>query len=546
MELNKNIFTGLCCIIFSAAMHAQVISPMVKYWVTFSDKNGTAYSTSAPEAFLSQKSIHRRKVQNIAVDATDLPVPASYIQQVEMVNHVKVLYASKWLNGVVVAIDSAMVAQAALNEIGNFSFVQATKKVKRYRLTGVEDQLASGAEFSAHRPAKANEYSYGGSQIQNSQMGVQCLHNRGYRGNGITIAVCDLGFYSVETNPVFDSLNHRGGIRGTFNFVDNVKDVYATGEHGTQVLSCLAGNIPGTVLGSAPMADYWLFKTEEGESETISEEYNWVRAAEFSDSVGVDIMTTSLGYTDFDDPGQSHTYQNLDGKTAPMSIAATMAAHKGMFICTAAGNEGERSWHFIGVPADAADICTVGAVDTLGSYASFSSVGPTADNRIKPDLVACGSRAWVCGLIGTCYRGDGTSYATPILAGGVACYWQANPSLGSIALLQKLKSNASNAASPNNNIGWGLPNLCMPDQDFDFTVFSDPPNNQIVIDLNWSTYEFITVEIVDLLGHILLSTDISKYASRIRLNDGGLASAIYLVKVKTSKGTKTKRILKQN
>lgn len=434
----------------------------LKYWINLTDKNGTPYSITNPSAFLSAQSIARRNAYNIPVTASDLPVNPAYIAQIENVPDVTVIYASKWLNGVVVSIPNKTLAMTALSTIKTFSFVADSFRVKRVKLTNlVPDKVLPQDNNFSNRTNNdpSGSFNYGGSYWQNKQLNVICLHEQGYRGQGMTIAVMDAGFANVNTYHVFDSLRNNGGILGTRDFVDGQPNAYFGSTHGTMVLSCMAGNKPGRILGSAPMAKYWLIRTEEGAAETVSEEYNWIRGAEFADSVGADILTTSLGYTDFDIPSQNHNYAGLNGRTYPMSIAATIATRKGMFVLNAAGNEGQNTWHYISVAGDADSICTVGAVDSLNKVAGFSGVGPTSDGRIKPDLTARGVGAWVSDGNYDGFPGNGTSFATPILAGAVACYWQANKNLNSHQVLDTLKKMATNHLSPDNSQGWGLPNL---------------------------------------------------------------------------------------
>lgn len=616
-----------------------------KYWVKLKDKTGTPHIISNPGTFLTQKAITRRAAYNIALDQTDLPVTPNYINQIENITNVNVLYASKWLNGVVVSIPNTA-TQTALATISALPFVINTDKVRRYHISipppvehdpnTVKDQSQRGSSTTL------STFNYGGSFWQNEQLNLICLHEQGFRGQGMTIAVLDAGFQDVNTFSVFDSIRNSGRILGTRDFVSGASDAYFGSRHGTMVLSCIAGNKPGRILGSAPMAKFWLLRTEEGAAETISEEYNWIRGAEFADSVGADILTTSLGYTEFDDASQNHTYATLNGKTAPMSIAGTMAARKGLFVLTAAGNEGGGSWRYISVPGDADSVCTVGAIDSLANVVTFSSVGPTADGRIKPDLVARGHACWVSDGVYDGFPGNGTSFATPVLAGAVACYWQANKSLNNMQVFDILKKNATNACTPNNSMGWGLPKMCpiaslsktltgiallngqtdhsgikvklitdtingfsdstltnangaysfvtsstsakliltkesfrnvsfiksplnnlskcntvptltlvplvtiVPAEiDFDFTAYSDPENAQMTVLLTKAGYDYISVEIYDLLGRLLYSYKPNKDETSIYVNASAYTDEIYLVKVKTSKGTKTKKILKQ-
>lgn len=618
------------------------LSAQVKYWVKLKDKNGTPYSIGNPGAFLTQKSVARRTTYNIPVDNSDLPVTPAYIAQIDNVPNVTVLYASKWLNGVVVSIPDKTLAINALSTINGFGFVADTSRVKKYRVD-VKDPVnpnpSEDISFERAAETATTVYNYGGSYWQNKQLNVICLHEKGYRGQGMTIAVMDAGFSNVNTYAVFDSLRNNGGILGTRDFVSGAANAYFGSNHGTSVLSCMAGNKPGRTLGSSPLAQFWLLRTEDGASETISEEYNWVRGAEFADSVGADILTTSLGYTDFDIPSQTHTYATLNGRTAPMSIAANMAARKGLFVLNAAGNEGSSSWHYISVAADADSICTVGAIDSLYNVAAFSSVGPTADGRIKPDLVARGSGAWISDGIYDGYPGNGTSFATPILAGAVACFWQANKSLSNMKVLDTLRKIASNPCFPDNSRGWGIPDLCFvpstntltgfaflrgqtnhsgikikfitdtitgaadstftsangsysvtspfqkakiiyskdkydlikynngklsdlgrcltlktvslsltggpAEVNFDFTAYVDPANSQLTVQLTKAGYEYISVEVYDLMGKVIFSYKPGNNETTVYFAASSLADEVYLVKVKTSKGTKTKKLLKQ-
>jgi len=550
MVMNKKIIVTaiiICVFAFLGSMKAQN-----KFWILFKNKSGTPYTLSTPSTFLSAKSIARRAMYNTAYDNSDLPVTPSYISQVDNVPNVTVLYASKWLNGVVVTITSSFVA-SALSTINSFSFVVSSGQVNKYKINLPDDIDATQTNNQLFdRAANTNGFSMGVTAAQNKELGVDCLHDLGFRGQGMTIAVLDIGFDNYSTNPVFDSVRARGGILGTRDFVDGGNNVEGDGSHGAHVLSCMAAVKPGFYIGSAPRADYWLFRTETGPTETISEEYNWIRGAEFADSAGVDILTTSLGYTEFDNPSQNHTPAMLNGRTAPMSIAATMAARKGMFVLNAAGNEGGSSWQKISVPSDADSICTVGAIDTLGVIAGFSSKGPTADGRIKPDLVARGLGAWIVAVGGNYSPANGTSFATPILAGAVACHWQANRALNNIAILRNLKSKASNAALPNNTLGWGRPNVC----EFkvgisesplpfggDFFIFPNPFNTLLTIDLGNLNSGDVSIEVSDVLGKKIFIDDTN--SKSYFLNTSTYPEGIYTIKISGSNGTKTKKIVKQ-
>jgi hypothetical protein len=551
--MNKRSLFFLALVCFSLNVLSGP-APKVKYWIQLKNKTGTPYTINNPSVFLTPQSISRRTTYNIPVNQTDLPVTPAYIQQIEAINHVQVLYASKWLNSLVISVDSSAVAMQALSAIKSLSFVLDTTKAKKMKLNKFPSinqfDLASRELNESNISAK---YKYGMGTGQAYQLEVQCLHETGYRGQGMVIAVCDVGFNDVNTGSMFDSIRNSNGILGTRDFVAGGTNAYQGGSHGTMVFTCLAANSPGIMIGTAPKAKYWLFRTEDGGSETLVEEYNWVRAAEFADSVGVDMITTSLGYTTFDNPAQNHTYATLNGRTAPMSIAANLAARKGIFVLNAAGNEGTSNWKYISVPADADSICTVGAVDTTGAVAAFSSVGPTADGRIKPDLQACGVRAWVSSDGSNIFPGNGTSFATPVLAGAVACFWQKNRSFNNIRILDTLKKGASNGKTPNNIRGWGIPKLCngitsintiQANTNFDFNAYASQSEGVIKINFTNKVIEAFQITIRDITGKIILTNYYTTNESQIELSDINLVPGLYLIQVQTSKGVKTKKLLK--
>ncbi|MFZ9296001.1 MAG: S8 family peptidase, partial [Bacteroidia bacterium] len=264
--------------------------------------------------------------------------------------------------------------------------------------------------------------------------------------------------------------------------------------------------------------------------------------AEYADSVGVDIITTSLGYTEFDNPQQNHNYASLNGKTAPMSIAATMAARKGILVINAAGNEGNGPWKYISVPADADSILAVGAVDTTGRVASFSGYGPTADGRIKPDVSACGWGTWICDGASNCFYGNGTSFAAPLLAGAAACYWQQHKTLSNIEILNRIKSKSSFAQKPNNRIGWGVPNLCMPLTDLDFTLAWIKELKGVRIRLSETYYSELHLKIYNTQGQLVYvsALPISQWVHDMVLP---LASGVYIFEIQSNRGVRTKKVI---
>jgi len=536
MARSKILFIFI--LLSSGILHAQ---PGTKFWVQFKDKNATPYSLSNPTAYLSPAAVQRRQMYGIAVDSTDLPVISSYIQNVDNVSGVTVLYASRWMNAVAVSVTNT----TALNTIQSFTFVKSYSPVNAFRLK--KEKLVDTVFFSDATRLQLLPNYYGYAYWQQKMMNVDCLHNDGYRGQGMKIAVMDAGFYNANNLKVFDSLFARGGVLGTRDFVTGGTSVYEDDSHGTSVLSCMAALWPNVMVGTAPRADFWLFRTEDVGSETPIEEHNWIRAIEFADSAGCDIATTSLGYTTFDNPAQNHTYAQLNGKTVPMSIAATMAARKGMIVLNSAGNEGNSPWNYISVPADADSIIAVGAVDSLKNPAFFTSKGPTSDGRIKPDLSARGQNAAVAyASSNSIVYSNGTSFSCPILAGAVTCYWQKNKTLHPQTIIQNLKSNASMASAPNNTVGWGVPNMCpplsvseAPAENFKPIIFPVPASNKITID---SPEDFAEILLTDINGKQLLTKELSAKGQHVVFLNT-LRAGIYFIHYRGKKISSVHKII---
>ncbi|RAK70064.1 S8 family serine peptidase [Hymenobacter edaphi] len=430
-------------------------SPVQRHLVYFRDKTGTPYTVAQPQAFLSARAVQRRTRQGIAVLPRDLPVTPAYATQVRNTAGVRLLYTSRWFNAAVVECSATALAQ-----LQALPFVRTATTLNRNAAASlpvrnpVRPQAAPAAARTAAVPAD-----YGLAYGQAEMIGAVAMHNAGYRGEGMQIAVFDAGFPGVDQMAAFAPLRQEGRLLSTFDFVDKDRGVYEKNDHGTLTLSTLAANQTGYFIGTAPKASYHLCITEDIRSEHPVEEANWLIAAEYADSLGVDVISSSLGYTTFDAPSTDHTYAELNGRTAIASRAASVAARVGILVLNSAGNDGNNSWQYIGAPADADSVLTVGAVDTLLVRGSFSSIGPTADGRIKPDLAARGVRATGLSPGNGILQGNGTSYACPILAGMAAGFWQANPSLTAQQVRQFLRSSGTQASSPDNFVGYGVPNF---------------------------------------------------------------------------------------
>jgi len=432
-----------------------------RYIVKFKNKSLTPYSLSAPQNFLSDRAINRRTKYGLLFDSTDLPITPAYIDSIRLSGNVTILNLSKWLNQISISTSDP----SALNKINNFPFVVQTIAIAprlSFPLTRSKCiNRANNVQLnSTHRINNINDYyQYG---VSNNQVKIHqndFLHNHGFRGNGMQLALIDDGFYHYNSLPTFDSIRLSNHILDTWDFVDNEPSVSEDDAHGMECLSTIAANLPGVFVGTAPETSFYLFRSEDVNSEYPIEEHNLTSAAERADSAGADICSISLGYTTFDNPIFDHPYSELNGHTTTSAQSVNLAAKKGLLMIIAAGNEGNSSWHFISTPADADSGFAVGAVDTLGNVAYFSSYGPTSDGRIAPSVTSVGWNAVIANAFdGSPTFGNGTSFACPNLAGVATCLWQAFPEASNMDIIRILKASASNSNSPNNRIGFGIPN----------------------------------------------------------------------------------------
>ena len=473
------------------------------YWVQFKYKGSSSYSLSNPEAYLSSKSIARRKKYQLTIDSVDLPVNPAYINLVQS-KGVKVIKKSKWLNGVVITKADSL----ELLSIYNLPFVAQSIKISPLR----KAKSYTRSELKETTKISPDIIDYGESIKQITQLKLDCLHQLNFQGQNMTIAVLDAGFYNVDKLAAFQTLRDRGGIKGTMDYVDMDQMLYDNSStHGTMVLSCMASYLPGALVGTAPAADYYLVRTENSGTEFIIEEYNWAMGAEYADSVGADIINSSLGYTTFDDPAQDHSYEDMNGATCPSTRAADIAAGRGILVVNSAGNSGAGSWHYIGAPADGDSVLAVGAVDTLGNAVGFSSYGPSSDNQIKPDVSARGLNAWVITSQGEVMKANGTSFASPIMAGAAACLWQSLPDKSNMQIMQLLREKSNHYLTPDDRIGYGIPDLCnaywestAPAIVVETTdtpqLIPNPVDQSITIVYHSSKYENIHIELFDTAG----------------------------------------------
>jgi serine protease AprX len=430
----------------------QMTMAQDRYAVQYKYKPQDSYSLEAPEVFFSQKAIDRRVKEKAAFDSTDLPVSEKYISQIrEQVEQVQ--YHSKWLNSSVVIATEEQVA-----EINKLPFVEKTELVARGFYDASHSAKKESKPFPFRISLKKNPDS--AYEFQNELLGIPAMHREGYTGKGITIAVFDGGFQYADKIPPLKHLFENDQILATRDFVlPNSDNVFRSDTHGTGSLSLMGANDEGSLIAGAYNANYILCITEDVRSEYRVEEYNWVRAAEFADSLGVDIINSSLGYNVFNDPDMNYQKEDLDGKTAIITKGADMAARKGILVVTSAGNEGTGNWKTITAPADADGILTVGAITNSLRKSSFSSVGPTADGRIKPEVTTLGSSVSLWRTPTGVGTASGTSFSAPQVAAMAAGLWEARPDLTRKQLLHLILSTASQANEPDNDFGYGIPNF---------------------------------------------------------------------------------------
>jgi len=529
-----------------------------KYWVQFTDKTNTPFRINNPRDFLSDRALERRARYNIRIIEQDLPIDPAYPDSLRKMG-VTVLNRSKWFNAVTIAATDT----AVLNKIRKLSFVRQFKSVTTIKSSaGTHDKFASEF-FTASQEAAQTDTTvllYGLASRQTGMLNGHILHNQGFQGQGMVIAVLDAGFTHLNVNRAFDTLRMKNQILGNWDFVANKPVSFDEHPHGAQVMSIMGGNLPRQFVGSAPRASYYLLRTEDAGSEYLVEEDNWVAGAEYADSVGADLINSSLGYNKFDDPAMNHTYADMNGNTTRITIAADIACSKGILVVSSAANEGANAWHYITAPADADSILTVGATDSLGRYASFSSTGPTFDRRVKPNVSGQGQLTALVSTDGNVIRGNGTSFSSPLICGLTACLWQANRSRSPMEIIQAIQESASQAGSPDSLLGFGLPDYGKAlfliqgidpiklDRESLFRVYPNPFRNRLVVDFYSHDSQKITIELLTATGKLIYSKPAEvgfTSINQIEINEfQDLPNGIYFLRINSRAGHHLQQVVK--
>jgi len=530
-------------VVLFLGLHTTNVAQPFKYLVFFKDKVGTNFSVGQPEAFLSESAINRRVRQGISITERDLPVSQLYLDSLKSVG-AKINYTTKWLNGALVEVESEAIADS----FAQFSFIR--KHNFNLGTLGLNEKEGIDA-ISIENSLKEDVAFYGNSFNQLDMLGIPAMHQAGFTGEGIKIAVIDGGFRNADQLPVFDSLQIKEKLLATYDFVENESNVFDDHDHGTKVFSVIGANLPESLIGVAYDAEFVLLRSEEVASESRIEEFYWLKAAEFADSIGVDIINASLGYNIFDDVIDNYSQNDLDGETALITVAADLAAATGMLVVASAGNEGNDSWGTITPPADADSILAVGAVTALQNYAGFSSIGPTADGRVKPDVVAQGSSVTVSSSTGNITFSSGTSFAAPLITGLAAGIWQANPDLTNMQLIDTIRSIASQSEQADNQIGFGIPDFKkllevtgIDDiNNFDIGVFPNPAENNfdILFPENMEGENF-EISLFDTSGKLVVNRQEKVKQARINMDTQQL-KGLFILKIVGNRGAAFTKII---
>ncbi len=500
----------LCSTFFATAQDIKIIFL----------KENTKQTTLFEEELISERSAARRKRLNIAHSEFDLPVNHDIIAA--MTADGEVMNVSRWLNAL--TFKSPLTSDELLLK---YDFIDRIQVVK-----------SSGKSAIIKDVGETKSLNYGLATVQIEQINLNCLHDMGFTGENVLLCVIDAGFRKMDSLNYFSNVYLEGRVLDTYNFLDSAQTVYDYSGHGSAVASCIVAenSTPDQYIGAAVDVDLALYVSEDVSSETEIEEFNLVAALERADSIGVDVVNISLGYFAFDDSTTSHVYSDLDGQTTIAAIGVNIAKSMGIFVVNSAGNSGPSN---ISTPCDAPGTFCVGAVAGLGEYAWFSSVGPSADGRVKPDVMARGGEAWIVNGADSLQAANGTSFASPIISGGVACLIQAHPTKSVDELMDAIRASASLFTNPNDSMGYGIPDFCLANailngnvgvsylESVELSVHPNPTSGIVTISGLTGINEFVHVSLYDNLGRLVLNETHVATNAELNLNVSALSHGVY-------------------
>jgi hypothetical protein len=534
-------------LIFTILSIQQGFAQSQDAWVFFADKENVEASLADPILIMTQEAIDRKTLQGTPIDERDVPVNENYITQIKNIYNMTVRSKSKWMNCIYVTG-----GQSNIESLLDFSFVTdveyADKSLNLFPGGPIENK------FALEEASQNINYNYGAAANQIEMLSGDYLHELDYTGEGMIVAVLDAGFPSIDTNPGFQKMRDENRILGTYDFEARIENVNGTSSHGFNTSSDIGGFLQDEFVGTAPQASFYFFVTEYTPSETPVEEAWWVEALERSDSLGVDVVNTSLGYRGYDNPNYDHSYEDLDGQTTFSARGANIAFDKGMILVTSAGNSGNTDFPTVGTPGDSPGTLTIGAVNSNGNYASFSSIGPTVDGRVKPDLMAQGVSAAVINTGGNVDFSSGTSFSSPIMAGVVTCLWQARPETPNGNIMQIIRESANLYDNPTDEMGYGIPNfegayaalqeLVVEDEFLmsNFALYPNPVTSKINISFPQGISN-ATFTIYSILGNKVLLTEISRNLNSVNIES--LNSGMYIASINSDNKQISFKIIKE-
>jgi len=538
-------FSIVLLLFISMSAFPQRMSPE-HFWLTLRDKDNNSYTLDSPDDFLSSRSILRRQKANIPIILQDLPVSDFYIDSLKSLG-LNVVGISKWFNAVLVESSDSLL----IDSLNYLDFVSKSSILYENFSTGLLESENHAFDF-ANRTLTEGEYANSYSQLK--IIGGLDLHKLGFKGEGIQIAVLDAGFYRVDSFDYFKNLWENNQIIATKDFVNPSSSIFNESSHGMSVLGTMSVNSPFQYIGSSPEASYILLRSEDVSRETKVEEAYWVFAAEYADSIGADIITSSLGYHAFNFPEMNYDYSDLIEENALVTKAAELAISKGMIVINSAGNEGNSSWGKITTPSDGKNVLSVGAIDTSGIVAAFSSRGFEGSETVKPDVLAVGTQTSIITSIGTIGIGYGTSFSAPQIAGFTACLWQANPEKTNLEIIDAIRKSSSRYANPDIVHGYGIPNFMLAlwilnglnenEVESKIQIYPNPFLKDFYIK---AIKPIISIEIFTISGKQIYSNQSGWESGEIvRIENCGINDAgLYLVKIRNQSEIVVKKIIKQ-